>query len=131
MYPSPWLPEGGTTLGSFDYRMGVEGFFLISEYVQEHSGRATFHGHGVYGWDIERERYTMLWFDSMGGVTPRTPTLGTWKDETLVFIEQTSRGHTRFRHELLARDRYSFHMDRSDDGQRWSPLMEGRYARKG
>ncbi len=133
LHPSRALPGGGVTLGSFDYRMDVAGFFLLSSYQQRRGDplALVLSGHGVYGWDPARGRYTMHWFDSQGGLAPQSPNHGTWDGDSLVFLRRSPRGFTRYIHTLEARDRYRFRMDGSHDGERWSPLMEGRYARKG
>ncbi|MEK7820622.1 MAG: MotA/TolQ/ExbB proton channel family protein, partial [Pseudomonadota bacterium] len=40
--------------------------FLITDYAQERDGKIHYRGHGAYGGDAARGRYTMYWFDSMG-----------------------------------------------------------------
>ena len=131
MHPSRELPRGGVALGSFEYRMEVAGFFLISSYTQRRDGAQTYAGHGVYGYDGERGRHTMHWFDSTGGVAPSAPCYGSWEGDSLIFLRRSPQGFTRFVHTLEAHDRYGFRMDSSRDGERWTPLLEGRYARKG
>ena len=62
IYPSPWDPKGGSAVGRLEARMDLDGFFLITDYVEERGGQVHYRGHGVYGWDAGAGRYTMHWF---------------------------------------------------------------------
>ncbi|HET6372248.1 MAG TPA: DUF1579 domain-containing protein, partial [Candidatus Polarisedimenticolia bacterium] len=42
MFPSPWDAAGGTATARLQSRLDLDGFFLISEYVQERGGQVTF-----------------------------------------------------------------------------------------
>jgi len=128
MHPSPWRPEGGTAVGHFQARLGLDGFHLITDYQQLVDGKVTFTGHGVYGWDGKRERYTMYWFDSMGS-DPGGAVLGNWEGDTLRFQGTSDMGHHRYTYWIGAPDHYRFRIENSRDGATWTRMMDGEYRR--
>lgn len=130
MHPSPWDPAGGTAQGESEYRLGCDGFFVICDYAQLRDGKATFRGHGVYGFDDKTKKYTMHWFDSMG-MDPGAPAMGEWTDDTLVFQHATGRGHARYVYRWESDDRYTFRIENSRDGERWSAFLDSVYTRVG
>lgn len=130
MHPSAWDPKGGQAKGRFESRLDLDGFFLTSDYVQERSGQVTYRGHGVFGYDPSERCYTMHWFDSMGSPCA-TPARGTWVGNRLMFLQRTPMGHARYTYTFEEEGRYSFMMENSQDGERWAPMMEGKYSRKG
>jgi hypothetical protein len=130
MHPSPWSPTAVHAKGRVVAEMQLGGFFLVSRYEQEVGGQRSFEGHGVYGWDLQRQRYTMHWFDSMGN-DPGAPALGTWEGQHLVFENTTPMGHGRYAYELLGPGRYRFTMAMSGDGRSWTPVMDAIYVRQG
>jgi hypothetical protein len=101
---------------------------LINDYTEERDGQVMFRGHGVYGYDPKRERYTMHWFDSMG--MPPNETLGTWEGNTLTFQNRGEMGHGRYTYVIENDGSYRFRIDTSKDGQEWIPMMEGHYRRR-
>ena len=125
LHPAPWLPERRTASGHFDNRVGVDGMFLINDYREERDGEVLLWGHGVYGWDAERERYTMYWFDS-AGVPPRQ-ILGTWEADSLTFTAHDP--EVRYVYTLLGSDRFTFRIERLTDDEGWLPVLEGDYRR--
>jgi hypothetical protein len=127
LHPAPWQPERRTALGHFDNRVGIDGMFLINDYREERDGQVIFRGHGVYGWDAERERYTMYWFDS-AGVPPRQ-ILGRWQGETLTF--EAEGPSVRYVYTVPGADRFTFRIERLVEGERWEPVLEGDYRRAG
>ncbi|MFQ5844007.1 MAG: DUF1579 family protein [Planctomycetota bacterium] len=130
LYPSPWAPEGATAVGRIEARIGLGGFFLVSDYTEERDERVWYRGHGVYGWDPKRERYTMSWFDSLGSV-PRAPSLGVWEGQTLAFQDPDPRCHSRDTYEWAGPDRHRFRIETSRDGAEWSPMMEATFRKSG
>ena len=66
MHPSPWSPQAGNATSRTTARLEMDGFFVVSDYVQERDGQVTYRGHGVMGWDSNQKHYTMYWFDSIG-----------------------------------------------------------------
>jgi hypothetical protein len=128
LHPSPWAPEKRQAIGRFENRMGVDGMFLVTDYEEEREGNIVFRGHGVYGWDTKRERYTMHWFDSMG--SSPSETLGVWEGNKLTFTNQSNHGHGRYVHEIRDADNYRFTMENSRDGKEWALMMEGTYTRR-
>jgi hypothetical protein len=129
LHPSAWAPERRTAIGTFSSKMILDGMYLTHDYVEERDGKVVFRGHGIYGWDPKRERYTMHWFDSMG--FPPSETLGVLDGATLTFQNSGAHGHARYTYALLDADRFTFRIDNSRDGQSWSPVMEGEYRRVG
>ncbi len=127
LFPSPWAPEERRATGRTTARMGIDGFFLLTDYTESRDGEVMFRGHGVYGFDVRRQRYTMHWFDSMG--MPPNETLGTWEGDTLTFTNQSEMGHARYSHAMPDADHYVFRIETSRDGATWQPMMEGRYTR--
>ena len=128
MHPSPWNPDGAKATSRTSARLDLGGFFIVTDYHQQRAGAAAYRGHGLFGWDSEQKRYTMHWFDSIGNV-PGAPALGTWEGDTLCFQHEQRMGHVRYTHTFVDRDTYTFKLERSEDGQTWTPLTEGNYKR--
>jgi len=127
--PSPWGP-GGPAVGRLEGEVILEGFFVVSDYVEEKGGQVTFRGHGIFGWDDKANNVTWYWFDSMGG-TPPAPSRGTWDGETLVLRSNAPQGEGRYTYRFEGKDRYVFRIENSTDGGKtWKKLMEGTYRRK-
>jgi hypothetical protein len=127
LHPSPWSPETRHARGRFSMHMAVDGMFLVNDYEEERDGKIVFRGHGVYGWDPKRERYTMYWFDSMGGSPAET--LGTWEGNELVFTNKSEMGHGRYVYTVKDATHIGFRIDTSKDGESWTCLMEGHFTR--
>jgi hypothetical protein len=130
LYPSPWVNETRTATGRFASRLGVDGFYLITDYVEERDGKTVYDGHGVFGWDPGQKRYTMHWFDSMGGSAYSLPALGNWDGDALTFDQKTPWGQSRFVYTFQGDGRYHFKIEMSRDGLAWSKMMEGNYTRR-
>jgi len=124
-HPSPWDPRGGAAKGSFTYSMALDGFYLVSDYRQERDGLPDFLGHGVYGFDAAAGRYTMDWFDSMGG---RVRAEGRWEGDALIFESRNPTTCARYVHGFEGGE-YVFRLDLAPDGAAWRPMLEGRYRR--
>lgn len=127
LHPSPWSPQTRHAIGRFAMRMAIDGMFLVNDYEEERDGAIVFRGHGVYGWDSKRERYTMFWFDSMGGSPAET--LGVWEGDELVFTNKGEMGQGRYVYTVVDRDHIGFRIETSKDGATWTCLMEGRFTR--
>ncbi len=128
IHPSPWDPNSGASEGRFTTRVGLDGFFVIADYEQRRDGKVSFEGHGVYGYDDKRQRYTMHWFDTMGA-DPGAPTLGTWTGDTLCFEHQHHMGHSRYTYQFDGTDKFAFKLEMSQDGEHWNLFLEGAYTR--
>jgi hypothetical protein len=129
LFPSPFNPRGGTATGRLVARMALDGFFLVSDYVETRDGVETYRGHGVYGWDAARRAHTMHWFDSMCGQYAE-PALGTWDGNVLTYRLETPRVRARYVYEVLAEDRYRFRIEHSPDGVAWAPFLEAVMTRE-
>ena len=127
LFPSPFCPEERTAVGRFSYKMGLGGFFLTSEYEESVAGEPSYAGHGVYGYDDEAGKFTMHWFDSMGGSYVK-PALGGWDGNSLSFENVTPQGHARYTHTLEG-DEYHFKIEVAEDGEAWTMFMAGSYQR--
>ena len=127
LYPAPWDEAGGTARGTLVYRKAVHGRFMVSDYVEEQDGRVVFEGHGVYGYDADRDVYTMFWFDPSGGGGPAAPLPGRWAGETLTF-ERTS-PRARYVYRFDGPERVTFSVEHAPEGGELRPLLVGRYAR--
>jgi len=127
MFPSPWDPKGGKAAGRFQSRLDLDGFFLVTDYVQQRGGQTSYRGHGVYGYDAETNGYTMHWFDSMGSPC-NEPMRGKWEGNSLILEQVGPMGHSRHSYRLEG-DRFSLLMEVSQDGKQWGKFLEATYAR--
>jgi hypothetical protein len=128
MSPSPWGP-GGVALGRNEIRIDLGGFFALQDYTQERDGRAGFRGHGIFGWDAERQAYTWYWIDSIG-FPPDGPAYGQWQGDTLTFTRSTARGQGR--HSFRFEGERTYHLtiaNSFDGGATWLTFMEATYHR--
>ena len=125
MYASPMTKEG-LARGRFDMRVGMDGFFLVSDYVEEVDGKPFLYGLGVFGWDEREKCYTMHWFDNFGSV-PGQPGRGQWEGDTLRIehVRGPSKSRTSF---TLDGEHLRFRAEHQVQGQ-WQPLVEGTYRR--
>jgi hypothetical protein len=129
MPPSPWGP-GGVATGKNTIRLDLDGFFAIQDYVQEQDGRVTFKGHGMFGWDGERQAYAWYWADSMGFV-PDGPAYGQWNGDTLRLSRSTPRGQARYVFRFEGPHTYHFTIENSfDGGTTWKAFMTATYQRR-
>ena len=48
MHPSPWCPDTTKAKSRVVTKMDLDGFFLVTDYVQEKDGKVSYRGHGVY-----------------------------------------------------------------------------------
>ena len=123
MFPSPWSPEEQQRHGAIEARV-LEGFFVVSDYVQKAGDQVTFRGHGVYSWDPNEEVYVMYWFDSMGGAGGIAK--GHLEGNQLTFRNTSPMGHHRYRYTFNDGETV-FEMAMSQDGENWQDSMKGVY----
>ena len=129
LFPSNWDPTGGPAYGVFTHRMEINGFFLITDYVETRNGQESYRGHGIMGYDANKKVYTWYWVDAMG-MPPSHPIEGHWTDKGLLFNESGPKGHFSHGFGLLDPNTSTFRIDTSADGKTWSPMMEGRYVKQ-
>ena len=132
VYPAAGDPGGRASSHTIG-RIELEGFFVVTDYVEEREGAAPYRGHGIYGWDPVSATYTMHWFDSLGSLST-TVARGRWSDAgELVFEQRTHRGYARYVYRFAPGtfDVYVFRIESSRDGRSFSPFMEGKYRRVG
>ncbi len=128
LFASAWMPIQEQRQGRTRNRAALGGLFLINDYEQLRDGRVDFYGHGVYGWDPDRQRYTMDWFDSMSFTGGET-VLGDWHGErsspTLRFENP---GKSRYEYQLLDANSYAFRIFIGLGGE-YKPMMEAIFRR--
>jgi hypothetical protein len=128
MLPSPFGP-GGTATGRMSARVDIDGFFVISDYVQEKEGKVGYRGHGVYGYDPQTDEYTWYWVDSMG--MPSAVARGKWLGDTLTFEASYPNGRGRYTYRWQGDDKHIFQIENSlDAGATWNKFMEAAYVRQ-
>lgn len=129
IHPTPWDPAGRKATSKSRSRMDMGGFFMMTDYEQfGPDGKQSYKGHGVYGWDPRQEKFTMHWFDVMGG-DPGAPALGTWQGNVLCFQLAHHMGHSRYTYTFARDGAYSFKIEMSQDGKQWAPFIDGEYTR--
>jgi hypothetical protein len=126
--PSPWGP-GGPAMGRLTGKIDLDGFFVVSDYIEEKDGKTVFKGHNVFGWDGQSNDVVWYWFDSMG-FPPAGPSHGNWDGDTLVLRNSSPQGEGRYTFRFEGKDRYYFSIENSrDGGKSWQKFMEGNYKR--
>ena len=127
-HPSSWDP-GGEATSRTKAKMDLDGMFLLMDWAQKRGRRVTYRGHGVFGWDPAKKGYVMYWFDSTGSGY-EGPAVGKWTGNRVVFKQETSHGHGRHTFKFTDDDHYTFTIEHSEDGKKWSKMMTGEYRRK-
>ncbi len=122
--PSPFHPEGARRTSTTSSRM-LEGFFLVTDYVQTDGDEVTFRGHGTYSYDASADEYVMYWFDSMGGAGGVAR--GKLEGDVLTFLNTSPMGPHRYRY-TIGDGTYRFEMGMSQDGQEWGTFMDATYT---
>ncbi|MBI3817371.1 MAG: DUF1579 family protein [Planctomycetes bacterium] len=129
MHPSPWDPKGGIAQATIQSRVDLDGFVVISDYLQKRDGNITYRGHGVFGYEVNEKCYTMHWFDSMSGACCAPPARGEWNGNILTFENKSPMGHGRYTFGFPAAGKYTFKIEQSMDGKQWMPFIEATYSR--
>ena len=127
--PSPWGP-GGSATGKMSYRVDLDGFFLVGDYVEEKDGQVAYRGHSVFGWDDKQQNYVWWWLDSMGSI-PSAPSRGKWEGDTLTFESKGEQGESRYTYKFLGEGKYRMVLANRFPGQQdFTTFMEGTYTRR-
>lgn len=127
LYPSPFDPAGGSATAIWTVRPAVDGFCLLVDYHEQRAGQPPYRGHGVHGWDAQQGCFFAYWFDN----SPRMPQHGsraTLTDNRYTYQQTSANGCLRFIYQW-SDGIFTFRIERSADGQAWSPMQEGRYQR--
>lgn len=129
IHPTPWDPAGGPSKGTSKYRMDIDGFALVQDYVQKRGGKVSYRGHGIVGYSAEEKKYLWHWSDTKGGVAPGV-TRGEWKGNKLVFEHASPTCHSRYTYTLHKDGTLGFSIENSQDGTTWAPYITARYTNK-
>lgn len=126
--PSKW-GAGGVAYARISARQALNECGLIQDYRAERDDKPWLEVHAVFTFDEPTSTYRLFWFDSLG-FTPEKPALGHWDGANLTFVRTSSRGQTRHIYSVPESGRYRLVLESSfDDGQTWSPVMQGLYSR--
>ncbi len=128
-HPSPWDPVGGKTQGTLKYKVDLDGFALVQEYVQKRGGKTSFKGRGIIGYCGQEKKYLWHWADTMGGV-PGAVTRGEWKGQKLVFQHAAQGCHARYTYTFHKDGTLGFMIENSENGETWTKFMDARYTKK-
>ena len=128
IYPSQWDPKGGDAVGRVHNTPALDGFAVIQDYEQEKEGKVIFRGHGVFTWNQQEECYVLYWFDSSG--MPGSLFKGSFENSLLTLLHHNPQAHVRAVWDFRAKDRYTYRLEMSPDGNSWSPFLDGSYDRK-
>ncbi|MCA9322781.1 MAG: DUF1579 family protein [Planctomycetes bacterium] len=129
LYPTPYMPEGGTRTGTMRAKMTLGGFFLEIKYVQKDGRKKTYEGLGMAGFDPKNKSYTMAWFDEMGGGTD-APSTGTVKGKKLQVSSKEEHGTMRYTWTLSGENTMKFLMELGTPDGQWAKIHTGTYTRK-
>jgi len=127
LYPSEWDPKGGPATGRWTVKAGVDGFCVLVDYEESRDGKVNYVGHGVHGFDAKDQCFYVYWFDNIG-MMPTKAVKATLHGDTYTYRESSPMGHTRMTY-AWNDGSFSFTIERSKDGETWSPMHEGRYRR--
>jgi hypothetical protein len=129
LYPSDWDPRGGAAFGTWVCHASLDGFVLEVDYTEERDGKIMYRGHGVHGWDAQDNCFIAYWFDNIG-MMPKAPVRATLDGNRYTYQSNDGpAGWSRMTYEWKG-EVFEFRIDRSKDGQAWSPMHEGRYTRR-
>lgn len=112
---------------TFTLTRALGGMFVVGEYEQRIDGKVSMLGHAVIGYDADKDRYTLHWFDNMGN-PPSSPGYGTWQDSTLVFEHESPKHKGRTIFEITP-EGFRFSVAMQPPGKDWQTALEGDYSR--
>lgn len=122
--------RGGNARGLITTRPILGGFYVQQDYVQLRDGRTSFEGRGIFGFDIDDQRYKLFWFDSLG-FQPPTPASGQWSGDKLTMVRPSLRGAARHSFTFEGPDRYRLKIEYSwEGGESWSDVVNGVFTRR-
>lgn len=126
--PSPWGP-GGPAVGRMSFRVDLDGFAVIQEYIELKESRITFRGHGVFTVDPQTKEVLWYFFDSMG-FPPEAPARGGFEGNTLTLTRTTARGAARYVYEIGPNE-CTFAIENQLTGEpEFKRFMSGKYHRR-
>ncbi|MEZ5330815.1 MAG: DUF1579 family protein [Thermoanaerobaculia bacterium] len=127
LFPSPWMPEGGSARARISARVALDGFAVISDYEQEVDGAVTYAGHGIWTVEQRTDECVLHWLDSLGmGLETFR---GMWDGDVVSVVSRNPMGYARLTYDLSTDDALRVRMESSEDAREWSPMFEGTYRR--
>ncbi len=118
---------GGSATAFINTRIALDGLVVVQEYEQYRHGRPTFSGLGVFWFDVATSQYVMTWLDSTVGAP--SDFRGDFDGDVLQLVHARPHGgFARCTFDTGLPDEYVFMMEVSNDGEHWTPAMEGAYG---
>jgi hypothetical protein len=125
---SPMGPIEGKAIGRIKNQFALDGFVLFHDYEQERDARSNFHGHGIITWNSGEQCYIMYWFHSSG--LPPSFLKGTLINDIMILNTEDTITKVRITWDFQRKGQYTSRIETSQDGEDWSPFVEGIYYRK-
>ena len=126
MHPTQWMPEGGMRDAKISNKLALDGFAIIQDYTQLDGKTPTFQGHAVIMKNPQTDGYQMYWFDSF------SPSIfeGAFDGKKGAFVHKMPMGgENRAIFDFSKPGAYTFKMEFSQDGKKWTPMMDGEYQK--
>lgn len=126
MYPSQWMPQGGVRDAAISNRLALGGFAVVQDYAQLENGQPVYEGHAVIAKSPWGAGYQMHWFDIFA------PSIfeGEFDGVRGVFVSESPMSKTRATFDFSTAGEYRFMMETSQDGETWSPMVDGEYSKR-
>src|SRR5262249_147243 len=121
--------QGATATAKVKNTLAVDGFIVVQDYERSSDGKVSFRGHGIFTWNDAKKCNELVWTDSMDAGALQV-LAGQWKGDVLELMNEGPQGRARCTFDVSGGG-YKFTMSMSQDGKSWTPIFEGKYARKG
>ncbi|MEM6469424.1 MAG: DUF1579 family protein [Planctomycetota bacterium] len=120
------ISDGIEALGIYRNRIILAGFFAELNYSQMFGSQEVYAMHALIGWSTVHERYSMTWYDSIGGTG--SGILGDMREDKLILQgpDSAQGGFTRFTWDFAATSQ-TVTIDSSRDGVAWEQALQTKY----
>lgn len=105
---------------------GLNGKFIIQDYIQECEGSLRYQWRAVIGWNAEAASYMMHLFDSAGAFS-EIPFRGRIDGDALMFDHQGPVGYTHITQKISENRSYNLLVEVSPDNEIWYTSINGTY----